>query len=86
MIWESTILMMVIDLSIIVLTGSALWNLSKQKDFCCRPGTFRGPVLIAFGLLTVGLFYLLDLFTMFGLPQITSQAVAMAVMTDLHLK
>jgi PAS domain S-box-containing protein len=85
MVWNSIFLMTIIDLIII---GSSLYSVlifKKYHPLLKKLKLEPAVAAILLGLLTVSLFYLADLFTMFVLPSLTSHAYAMAVMQDLHL-
>jgi PAS domain S-box-containing protein len=85
MIWESTALMAIVDLAILLVAILALRNLYRHRRRFAHSGALRGLALMAIGLSAIGLFHLADLFTMFVLPQTSSPAAAMAAMENLHL-
>ncbi len=81
MIWQSVTLMTVI----VVIVFASLRMLYRQRHMLARSGLLVGAWVVVSGLLGIGLFYLADLFVMWGLPRFTTRATAMAVMEDLHL-
>ena len=68
MIWESTALTTIADVVILVVTVAAVRMLLKQRRVLVAGAVVLGPALLTFGLALVGLFYLTDLFVMWGLP------------------
>ena len=85
MIFRSLPIMTIIDVVIISLAVSALYVLIRYKQILRQLQAFTAFILIVLGIICVGVFYLVDLFTMFGLPMIVGMPQAMAVMRDLHL-
>ncbi len=86
MVWYSTIAMTVADVLIMGFAGYALWVLYRHKDDLGKSGPVSGAILIALGLALFGVFYSLDVFTMYGLPLFVSMDDAMAAMEFLHLE
>ncbi|MFQ5684639.1 MAG: PAS domain S-box protein, partial [Candidatus Binatia bacterium] len=85
MIWKSIAVMTLIDLVIIAVTSASLWIHLKSGPKLHSSGSSLGSFMVAMGLVGIGLFYLFDLFTMFGLPLFTTRVAAMVVMKNLHL-
>ena len=85
MIWNSIILMTVIDLIIIGLSLQSIFLFKKYNDLLRELGLKNAVLMILIGLICVSLFYLTDLLTMFVLPSFTSMSYSMQVMEDLHL-
>lgn len=85
MIWESTALMTIIDVAIIAAAALSGWVLFKYRRQLLVSHLIVGASLVSVGLLSIGLFYAVDLFVMLGLPHVVSRAAAMAVMENLHL-
>ena len=85
MIWESTVLMTLIDLVIVSVTMASLWILFGHRYRLIRSNLILGSSIVVVGLVTIGLFYLTDLFVMLVLPSLSSKPTAMALMEDLHL-
>jgi predicted branched-subunit amino acid permease len=80
MIWTSVPVMTAIDLMIIAVTVAVLWR-NFRKRASHRPAAPKaGLALILVGLLVVGLFYLLDLLSMYVLPAFIPMAESMEVM------
>ena len=85
MIWNSVILMTVIDLTIIGIVVNSIVFYLKNRQITKYTGNSYGSILLLSGLIIIGLFYLYDLFVMHLLPHLVPQADAMKIMTDLHL-
>jgi PAS domain S-box-containing protein len=84
MFWDSVPLMTATDLLIVGVAAYAMWR-SRLIGLSRGPsGPRRSVWLVALGLLIVGLFYFLDLVSMYLLPSITSEQEAMAFMHYLH--
>jgi len=84
MIWTSVPVMTAIDLMIIGITGAVLWR-NFRTSTSRRPSVPKaGLKLILVGLLVVGLFYFVDLLSMYVLPTFLPMAEAMEVMGNLH--
>ena len=84
MIWTSVPVMTAIDLMIIAVTVAVLWR-NFRKRTSHRPAAPKaGLRLILIGLLVVGLFYLVDLLSMYLLPAFIPMADSMEVMGNLH--
>ncbi len=85
MIWESTILMTVIDLLILGAVCYALLKFYYVRKYLEAKNTRIGLIPIILGLSFLGLFFLADLLTMHALPHFMSKAKSMAIMENLHL-
>ena len=84
MIWTSVPVMTAIDLMIIAVTVAVLWR-NFRKRTSHRPAAPKaGLRLILIGLLVAGLFYLVDLLSMYLLPAFIPMADSMEVMGNLH--
>ncbi|MFQ5830107.1 MAG: GAF domain-containing protein, partial [Candidatus Methylomirabilia bacterium] len=57
----------------------------KHRNALVKCNLTRGSLMVVLGLLIVGLFYLTDLFVMFGLPRLIPRPAALAAMENLHL-
>ncbi len=84
MIWESAALMTLFDLAMIALAGAAVLVLAKGGWRRSLAELGSGLWVIAFGLATIGIFYLFDLLVMHGLPLLVPRPAAMALMEALH--
>jgi len=85
MIWESIVLMTIVDLLIILVCFASLWILFIHRSHLIKSGSMLGLSVIVAGLITIGLLYAADLFTMFVLPLLTTRATALTAMKNLHL-
>jgi PAS domain S-box-containing protein len=85
MIWESSLLMTLIDLTILSVALASAWLLLQQKHKLLQVKAFLGSTFIMVGLSAIGLFYGMDLFTMHVLPLYSTSQDALATMADLHL-
>ena len=85
MIWNSVILMTVIDITIIGIVVNSIVIYLKNRKITKYAGNIYGSIVLLFGLVIIGLFYLYDLFIMHFLPRLVPQADAMKIMTELHL-
>jgi len=84
MLWNSILLMTIIDLLIISATVCLVIVFIKHSFATNQLGLSLGTSPILFGLGVISLFYLFDLFTMTVLPLISSHDHAMQIMNDLH--
>lgn len=84
MIWESVWLMGLIDIFVISAVVVLVIAFARHKRFPTPLRLAKAFYLILIGLISIGLFYLVDLFTMVLLPALTSMQYAMKLMTDLH--
>jgi diguanylate cyclase (GGDEF)-like protein/PAS domain S-box-containing protein len=85
MIWESTLLMAVIDILIITATVYLLYIFVKNYGKTKQLGIVFGSGLTMFGLTVIAFFYFLDLLSMYLIPLFMPQEDAMVIMMDLHL-
>ncbi len=85
MIWNSVVLMTVIDVLIVGMTVFTWFIYFRHRTTLDRLDLTTGMVISLTGLTIIGLFYLADLATMFVLPSFMPMKTAMAVMRDLHL-
>ena len=85
MIWESTTLMTVFDLAIVSISVASLLILLRSRSKLVKAGLSSAASIVVIGLITIGLFYLADLLTMFALPLVTERADAASAMEHLHL-
>lgn len=85
MIWNSTILMSLIDIIIITVSIFAFWVFLSNRKLLEELHIFSGLALILAGLALLAAFYLSDLATMFILPLFIPMNEAMHVMRELHL-
>ncbi|MFQ5829717.1 MAG: hypothetical protein ACE5JD_11265 [Candidatus Methylomirabilia bacterium] len=76
--------MTVIDVAIVVTTLASAWILIKHSSRLVQSNLILGSLMVVVGLMMIALFYLADLFVMFGLPRLISRAAAAAAMEDLH--
>ena len=84
MIWESIVLMSIIDLLIISVSVTSLSLFYIHRSKLIQSGTLFGSSAVVIGLITVGFFYFTDLLIMWVLPLFTARATAMAVMESLQ--
>ena len=85
MIWESTVLMTIIDLVIIFLTFILFWNFYQNKRTLKHLKMQYSIVIILCGFSIMALLYLGDLLTMHFFPRFMSMEKSMEIMTELHL-
>jgi signal transduction histidine kinase len=85
MIWKSMVLMTIFDVAIISVAIASLTILFLHRNRLGRSGALMGSSIVVLGLVGIGLFYLVDLFTMFVLPLLTTRQSAMTAMENLHL-
>lgn len=85
MIWESIVLMTIVDLLIILVCFASLWILFIHRSQLFKSGSMLGLSVVVAGLLTIGLLYAADLFTAFVLPLLTTRATALTTVKNLHL-
>jgi len=84
MIWTSVTLMTVIDLVIIAVAVIVLWRNFRTSPSRRPSAPKAGLRLIMVGILVVGLFYFVDLLSMYILPAFIPMEEAMGVMGNLH--
>jgi len=85
MIWASIPLMTVIDIMVIGVTLFALWSFYRLTPVVITPQTAVGRLLILVGLLLIGGFYGVDLYSMHVMPFLASKSKSMTFMHQLHL-
>lgn len=85
MIWNSIMMMTIIDLAIIGMAISASWTFLRHRKALKRLNLSLGMIIILFGLYIIALFYFTDLLTMFIFPLFMPMVEAMEIMEDLHL-
>ena len=85
MIWDSVALMTMLDIVIVATVAISLLVRHRQGSALSRLGLRAASRVMGLGILAVGLFYLVDLFVMWGLPLFIPYPRAMAFMEDLHL-
>jgi len=77
--------MTVIDLAIIFLAIACVGIWIRFRPYLVLSGGLWGARILSLGFAVVGLFYLVDLWTMHGLPTMVGKTAAMQTMEDLHL-
>tara|TARA_R110000868_G_scaffold64985_4_gene195018 strand:- start:14577 stop:15716 length:1140 start_codon:yes stop_codon:yes gene_type:complete len=85
MIWNSTALMTIIDLAVIVGGVYVAVTIYRYRRIFRSSKNATPLLLIAAGASVISAFYLADLFIMWGLPHLTGKEEAMALMAALHL-
>ncbi len=85
MIWNSVIIMTVVDLLIVGIAGSGLVFFLRVRKRDAKRQTIRGFGAIILGLMVFGGFFFADLLIMHVLPLFVPRARAMAIMTEMHL-
>ncbi len=80
MIWASIPIMTVIDIMVIGVTVFALWAFYRLRPVAITPQTAVGRLLILVGLLLLGGFYGVDLYSMHVMPFLASKSKSMAFM------
>ena len=85
MIWDSILLVTVIDVAIVSIAVTMLWVRLKAKPLVLQSASTKGAMLVVLGVSLTGLFSLADLATMFVLPLIVEQTLVTLVMEYLHL-
>ena len=85
MIWDSKIIMTIIDIVVIAMAVVATWTFSKNKWLLRSLHVSSGLRLIVIGLIILAAFYLVDLLIMFIFPLFMPMKEAMGIMNDLHL-
>ncbi len=85
MIWNSILLMTVIDVSIIISTFFAVWQVKRNFPILKSLQATKPVIFMLSGLIVIALFYTADLATMLVLPFFMPMKKAMAIMNDLHL-
>ena len=85
MIWESTLIMTIIDLVIIVITCLFFWNYYQNRELLKQLKIQRAVAIIFSGFFMIAVLYFADLLTMHLLPRLMPMKKAMEIMKDLHL-
>jgi len=85
MISESTLIMTIIDLVIIVITCLLFWNYHQNRELLKQLKIQRAAVIIFGGFFLIAALYFADILTMHLLPRFISMDKAMEIMKDLHL-
>jgi PAS domain S-box-containing protein len=85
MIWQSIILMTIIDALIIVGTLLAILQFKKNFATLKELRATKSVIAMLVGLIVIALFYTADLVTMFVFPLFMPMMKAMTIMKDLHL-
>ena len=85
MIWNSIVVMTVIDLIVILLTVAVLWNIYKNRQMLRQLHLYYGSLLILTGLIFIVMFYVADISIMHILPVFIHEEDAMSAMSNLHL-
>ncbi|MDT7042803.1 PAS domain S-box protein [Candidatus Nitronereus thalassa] len=85
MIWNSTFLMAMVDVAIIIIVAASFLVTIRFRKKLKTLRANLGFSMIMAGLALTGLMYSTDLFAMFFLPGLTSSQAALTFMTDLHL-
>ena len=85
MIWQSTLLMTLIDLLILGAIGYALGDFLSARKRLTTPKMRYGSVASILGLSLIAVFSLIDLQTMHFLPQFMDMPSVISVMQDFHL-
>jgi len=85
MIWESILLMTIIDILIVIVPLYLFFLFKKHYQELENLGLTLATNFILFGLIVIAIFYVTDLTVMHLLPLFKSKQSVMAAMTDLHL-
>jgi len=85
MIWESIILMTIIDILIVIVPLYLFFLFKKHHQELENLGLTLSTNFILFGLFVISIFYATDLAVMHLLPLFKSNQSVMAAMLDLHL-
>ncbi len=85
MIWNSIFLMTIIDLIIIVMCFYSFYTFTQYYKLLKKLRWQNSVLYIILGLTSIGIFYSIDLYTMYVMPLFTSREQAMKAMMDLHL-
>ncbi len=85
MIWNSIFLMTIIDLIIIVMCFYSFYTFTQYYKLLKKLRLQNSVLYIILGLTSIGIFYSIDLYTMYVMPLFTSREQAMKAMMDLHL-
>ena len=85
MIWESTLIMTIIDLIIIVITFILFWNYHQNRQLLKELKIQKGVAIIMGGFFMMSFLYFMDILTMHLLPRFIPMKKSMEIMKDLHL-
>ncbi|EAM52976.1 GGDEF [Crocosphaera watsonii WH 8501] len=85
MIWNSIFFMTIIDLIIIVMCFYSFYTFTQDYKLLKKLRWQNSVLYIILGLTSIGIFYSIDLYTMYVMPLFTSREQAMKAMMDLHL-
>lgn len=85
MIWNSILMMTVIDLVVMALTLVAFWSFFQHKKLLKELRLFYGLSMVLLGLLFISFFYLADFVIMHLFPVFMPFPKALEIMRDLHL-
>lgn len=85
MIWESTLVMTVIDLAVVIMVVLLASEAVRRRDILAKAGAMGAAGLGLGGLFVLVLFHLADFYIMWVLPALSTPERAAAVMQDLHL-
>lgn len=85
MIWESIVLMTIIDLIIIFLSFFLFWNYYQNRQLLRQLKAQYGIVAILCGFSVMALLYFADILTMHLLPRFMTMEKSMEIMAELHL-
>lgn len=85
MIWNSIFFMTIIDLIIIVMCFYSFYTFTQYYKLLKKLRWQNSVLYIILGLTSIGIFYSIDLYTMYVMPLFTSREQAMKAMMDLHL-
>jgi len=85
MIWESTLIMTIIDSLIIVITLILFWNYHQNRQLLKKLKIQSVVAIIFGGFFMMASLFFLDILTMHILPRLMPMKKAMEIMTTLHL-
>ncbi len=85
MIWESTLIMTIIDVMIIVITLIVFWSYYQNRKLLKQLKMQYGVTIILGGFYIMAFLYYVDILIMHVFPLFMPMKQAMKIMTDLHL-
>ncbi len=85
MIWESTLIMTIIDVMIIVITLIVFWSYYQNRKLLKQLKMHYGVTIILGGFYIMAFLYYVDILIMHVFPLFMPMKQAMKIMTDLHL-
>jgi diguanylate cyclase (GGDEF)-like protein len=85
MIWDSVVVMTIIDLAIIVLTTLALWTFYEKRYILRHLNIYAGALLSLSGLFLIAMFYVADIAVMHVMPLFVAEKAVLSAMSKLHL-